>query len=144
VQITRSIRKHGKAAHKRTILAFASSYEELVEMERQYVNEEFLARPEVMNLTVGGHSDFSHVSAELRSAVCALNGAKNGPKNVVHTHTPAARENAKATMIERYGKLSTYDGSSHLGKKASPELRLKLSLAATTREANKRDGKYER
>lgn len=138
VQITRSIKKHGKGSHKRTIIAFASSHEELVQLEQLYVNEEFIKRPDVMNLTTGGHSDFSHVSDELRSAVCAANGAKNGPKNVAHTHTPSAREKAKATMLQRYGKLSTYDGAKHVGRKASPETIQKLSEAAIKREAQKK------
>lgn len=120
------------------IIAFAPSHEALVEMERQFVNEEFLARPEVMNLTVGGFSDFSHISSDLRRVVCAANGAINGPVNVIHTHTPAAREKARTTMMLRYGRMSTYDGRGHLGKKASPELRLKLSAAAKLREFNKR------
>lgn len=116
VLITRSIHKYGKSAHRRTIIGFAASYEALVEMEQQHVNAEFLTRPEVMNLATGGHSDFSHVTAAVRSAVCAVNGAKNGPKNVAHTHTPAARQKAMGTMQSKYGRASTYDGSARLGK----------------------------
>jgi hypothetical protein len=52
--LKKSIAKHGKENFIRTILSYASSYEELLSLERQIVTEEFVARRDTYNMEIGG------------------------------------------------------------------------------------------
>ena len=49
-----AIKKYGKDNFKRITLAKASSYDELVLLEREIVNEEFLKKPDTYNMELGG------------------------------------------------------------------------------------------
>jgi hypothetical protein len=53
-RIKNSVKKHGRDAHKKEILEFFESREDLVNREIQLVNEDLINDPMCMNLVVGG------------------------------------------------------------------------------------------
>lgn len=52
----RAIKKYGEEAFTKEWLEFAENAEDLNYLERMYVDEEWLARPDVYNLVLGGSS----------------------------------------------------------------------------------------
>lgn len=52
--IKRSVAKYGKENHRKEILELCDSREEMIEREKQIVNEDFVANPLTMNLCLGG------------------------------------------------------------------------------------------
>ena len=54
--IKRAIKKYGEQNFKREILEFCSSYEELLDREKHYVNEEWVCLKNTYNLKTGGQS----------------------------------------------------------------------------------------
>ena len=54
--IKRAIKKYGKQNFKREILEFCSSYDELIEKEKKYVDEEWVNLEDNYNLKTGGQS----------------------------------------------------------------------------------------
>ena len=62
--LKKSIKKYGKQNHIFEILKFFSSREELIEKEKEIVNEDFLKDPQCMNLRIGGGTSYEHVHAD--------------------------------------------------------------------------------
>lgn len=54
-----AIRKYGEEAFTKEWLEFAENAEDLNYLERMYVNEEWLARPDTYNLVLGGSGAYS-------------------------------------------------------------------------------------
>ena len=52
--IKRAVKKYGKESFTKEWLEFAENPEDLNYLERTYVNEEWLARPDVYNISLGG------------------------------------------------------------------------------------------
>jgi hypothetical protein len=52
--LKKSIEKHGRANFIRTIISYVDTYEDLITLERQIVNEEFVLRRDTYNLELGG------------------------------------------------------------------------------------------
>lgn len=52
--LNQAIRKYGKEKFERKILETCSTFEEMCEREKYYVNEEWISNKEVYNLRVGG------------------------------------------------------------------------------------------
>lgn len=52
--VVRAIKKYGKEAFTKEWLEFAENREDLNYLERMYVDEEWLARPDVYNIALGG------------------------------------------------------------------------------------------
>ena len=69
IWINHAIKKYGKEAFTKEWLEFAENAEDLNYLERMYVDEEWLARPDTYNLTLGGvsHREFSKSTKELIS-----------------------------------------------------------------------------
>lgn len=53
--IMRAVKKYGKDAFKKEWLEFAENAEDLAYLERMYLDEEWLARPDTYNLAFGGN-----------------------------------------------------------------------------------------
>lgn len=77
-----SLNKYGKENHKREILEFCPSREELLSREEEIVNLNEIAKEECMNLKVGGDSDSRYgtfMSDEHKKKISLANsGEKNG------------------------------------------------------------------
>jgi len=73
LNLTRSIKKHGKENHKREILEFCNSRNELKSRECEIVNLNEIAKIECMNMVVGGEGG-NFISNEQHK----LNGLKSG------------------------------------------------------------------
>jgi hypothetical protein len=97
--ITRSIKKHSLNKHKKEIISFCSSRQELINMERNIVTEELLLDPKCMNLCVGGK--WGILSEESRLKISAANRRRVG---IIHS-------------VERNQKIS----KAKTGKKFSDE-----------------------
>lgn len=57
-----AINKYGKEAFEKEWLEFAENAEELNYLERMYVNEEWLARPDTYNLILGGTGGWDYIN----------------------------------------------------------------------------------
>ena len=66
--LNHSIKKYGKENFKREIIKLCNSYQELIELEKEYVNEEFLADKNNYNLKTGG-GNFGILSKESRNKI---------------------------------------------------------------------------
>lgn len=53
--IRNAVKKYGKEAFSKEWLEFAENAEDLNYLERMYVDEEWLARPDTYNLAFGGN-----------------------------------------------------------------------------------------
>jgi len=65
--LRRSIDKHGVENFTREILFLFDNREEMYQKEKELVNEEFLERDDVYNLTIGGKGGFDHIDDTTRS-----------------------------------------------------------------------------
>lgn len=52
--LNRAIKKYGRENFQREIIHFCETSEELYQLEREIVNEEFIVRDDVYNVTLGG------------------------------------------------------------------------------------------
>lgn len=66
-----SINKYGVENHKREILEFLNSREELKKREKEIVNLNEIAKEECMNLIVGGEGGFISVEQQRQRSICA-------------------------------------------------------------------------
>lgn len=55
VSLSKAIQKYGKAAFERSILEFAETYDELLLLEKRYVDEDFIHRTDTYNQVTGGY-----------------------------------------------------------------------------------------
>lgn len=60
-KITLAIKKYGKDNFKKEIIQECSSYDALLKLERQIVNESFIKRKDTYNLTLGGYGGWFSV-----------------------------------------------------------------------------------
>lgn len=60
--LIRAIEKHGVENFKREILGQYETSEELFEAEKEFVNEEWVNRPDTYNLKIGGDGGWDHYS----------------------------------------------------------------------------------
>ena len=59
VYICNAVKKYGKEAFTKEWLEFAENAEDLNYLERMYVDEEWIARPDTYNLKLGGYGGFT-------------------------------------------------------------------------------------
>jgi hypothetical protein len=104
-RITRSIKKHGLDRHKKEILEFLASREELKKRERQLVNEEKLSDALCMNIALGGSGGF--ISPEYQFKRASAGGKISGPKTIKLLLTPER----KAKSLETRRRLNLFNTS---------------------------------
>lgn len=99
IYFLKAIKKHGKQNFKREILEFCSSYDELLEKEKLYVNEEWVKNNDNYNLKTGGQSNgllsetskekisntlkIKYANGELKPRFCAPYIATDEQKNKI-------------------------------------------------------------
>ncbi len=60
--LKRSIAKYGKENHLVSIIRFVNNKNELIELERELVNENIISEPLCMNLKIGGEGGFDYIN----------------------------------------------------------------------------------
>jgi group I intron endonuclease len=80
LKLKRAIRKYGKDNFKREILELFPSREEMYAAEKAIVTEEFIKRPDVYNMTVGGNMPPNHRKGKKNWN----SGLKTGPQTKEH------------------------------------------------------------
>ena len=111
--ILSSLKKHGKENHKFEILKFCDNRNDLIESEKQVVNDKLLKDKKCMNLQLGGISGFDFIKLK-RQADPAFD--KKWKK----------MQSEKLKKVHKAGKINynTFEGKSH-----SDETKLKMSKA---------------
>lgn len=66
--LNHAIKKYGRENFKRETIKFCNSYEELIELEKEYVNGEFIANQNNYNLKTGG-GNFGTLSKESKKKI---------------------------------------------------------------------------
>ena len=131
-KITRSIKKHGLEKHKKEILEFCASRDDLKSREKELVNEELLADPLCMNLTLGGHGGWSHLT-DAQLAKGRLKGAAAGGK-------VSGKINGAKNLLKAWEQGKVPVGKQFLGKKHSEETKQKMRKPKNVGEANSQFG----
>jgi len=117
----KALKKYGKEAFAKEWLEFAENAEDLNYLERMYVDEEWLARPDVYNLALGGSkpsltdSIRKKISATMRKH---LSTKENHPMYGKHL----SKEQKEKQRVSHLGQPSPMKG-----KHLSEETRRKLS-----------------
>lgn len=140
--IARALRKYGLDAFTLTVLAEASTYEELCEMERVAIQEYDTFNPHGYNLTLGGEGTLGRLQTdEAKAAISAKNKGK--------IHDQAFRDAVSARMKgvpkspEQRAKMGEWQRGEHnsqFGKKPAHHDKM-LAAVAAKREADPTWGK---
>lgn len=133
--IRAAISEFGKQNFKKDILHICKSFEEMDSLERQIVNEDFVARSDTYNNVVGGYrSGLDHkISRELnrrgRTAADSVILEKYGVANAGQTARARIRssEVAKQRMKNKDDPFLLAGRTSFLGKAHSSESKRKMS-----------------
>jgi hypothetical protein len=104
--LKRAVKKHGKENFKREILEYCSSFDELLEREKLYVNEEWVKDKSNYNMKTGGQSA-GILSKESRDKIAETLRQKyaNGElkfHGILYVATEAQNKQISETLKERY------------------------------------------
>ena len=123
-----AIRKYGENAFELSVLATASTLDELSVLETHHIEAQNTLTPNGYNLTTGGEKP--HYSAESRAKIVAAN-ANRVVANETRIKMSAAHAGRKHSF-ESKAKMS----AALKGRKISPEWKAKLSAAAKGRRVS--------
>lgn len=128
--ICAAIKKHGVENFRTEILEHFDNSEAMYAREAEVVNEDFLARPDVYNLSLGGHGGFGYLNRT------GLNTKRDMSKN----------RNGGLAVIAKYGRVigkkpdRSHCKPSFLGRKHSEETKAKMRLTDRSGEKNSQFG----
>lgn len=136
--LKQALEKYGIDNFKKTILETFSSQEEMLEREREVVNEEFLLREDVYNLKLGGEGGFDWInssdvpkmkgkkhSEETKKAISEKMSGRKNDHSWIKNRDDAQEESFKA-MCSKGGKALK-------GSSKSPEHKARISAAVRER-----------
>src|SRR5574343_83136 len=112
--LLRAVEKYGKENFNTEILLDCLSLQDLLKLEAEIVNEDFIRRNDTYNITTGGYSGFEHIN---KNGMNNSGGQNIGLKNRLKNDTNF--------RIEFCKKIS----ESHKGKKLSEEHKAKIKDA---------------
>lgn len=119
--VSRAIKKYGKENFKKVILFDFDTQEEMVVKEKEIVTEDFLKRPDVYNLNVGGDGGWYRANQVVDSDQRREAGKKgHDTQRILMRENPEfrARKHAQARYASQF---SPCQPPSFEGKKHSPE-----------------------
>ncbi|QYW02673.1 GIY-YIG endonuclease [Stenotrophomonas phage Marzo] len=125
-----AIKKHGIENFRTEILEHFDCAEEMYKREAEVVNDEFLARPDVYNLSVGGKGGFDYLNRT------GLNTKRDMTNN----------RNGGLAVIEKYGKIvgkkpdRSHVPPTFLGRKHTEETKAKMRLTDRAGSKNSQFG----
>lgn len=134
-----SIGKHGRENHRKEILEFCETRDDLKKREAEVVNEELLANPLCINLKYGGEGGWDHLSyrntspefAEWRQwrasliprDACSKGGKIAGKQNLVNAHLAGKIRHdtfrGRCHSEETLDKMRMSHKGKHVGEKNS-------------------------
>ena len=128
-----SIGKHGRENHRKEILEFCETRDDLKKREAEVVNEELLANPLCINLKYGGEGGFS--------TAASINGNKSPKRNKLEIQRKIDATNA-ATRKLRFGGNIGFHGfvPDWTGQKHSEETKQKMRKPKNQGSANSQFG----
>ena len=122
--IKKALKKYGEEAFAKEWLEFAENAEDLNYLERMYVDEEWLARPDTYNLVLGGSSHPQPMSIRKRIS------------NTLKGHSVSEESRSKMSAVSKGRKHSDETkakmSEAHKGRKLGPlseEAKQKLRAA---------------
>ena len=130
-RLRNSLKKHGRENHTRTILEFCKDETHLRERERAVVSDEFLKTKGCLNLKIGGEGGAT-VETLTKAANALWERYRSDPvfaKDFMERRSASRR--GKAMSAESIEKMR----QTKIGKRHTPETRLKMSLAHKARLA---------
>lgn len=154
--IAKAVKKYGKESFTKEWLEFAENAEDLNYLERMYVDEEWLARPDVYNIALGGSQISLTDSIRKKISVATrkrLSNKENHPmfgklgtftgrrhsestKQKISTTNKGKnlRNQHTAEWKEEMSKKNAGSGNPFYGRTHTLEARQKMSLAAKNRD----------
>lgn len=126
LRLTRSIRKYGKENHKREILDFFNSREELIEAEKKTITEADLCNENCMNLMSGGTGGFT-VKQQRLNALKSNEVQKQLHQNQEWLTTKKQSISIKVLKAYEEGRKTKEYFHDWTGKKHTKETKEKLS-----------------
>lgn len=142
VLIKRALAVHGAKNFAKTIIKECTSERAALMLEKQIVDDAFVARADTYNLTTGGDGSWSHIEHESRKDEYQLR-AKH--MNDIHWNTPGAKERHSARVAERNkrlhkeGKLRAPDWT---GRKHKESTKRKIGKAAAEHQQGVKNSNY--
>lgn len=135
-----SLAKHGKESHKKEILEFCETRDQLKKREAELVNEELLADPLNINLKYGGEGGWDHArvwTADRRKTRSELLKTLWENHEYREKQKPHQRNNMK--KLHQLG-LMRYD--TFLGKTMSEEHKLKIGMANSASQSGEKNSQF--
>lgn len=140
-RIKNSVKKHGKDAHRKDILEFFESREELVNREIELVDEQLINDPMCMNIKLGGEG------------WCCLGiqiGGDKWKKMNEYWSTPEGKKHLSEKMKEKWkdaiyrGLISskTKGNKSFSGRKHSKESKIKIGISNSENHKGEKNSQF--
>ena len=135
IRITRAIEKYGVDNFEKTILFECSSEDEMNKLEAEIVNEDFIARDDVYNISLGGSGGWDYVNKNHRNiGFIYVNTHKlnNKGKRISNELREKMIRGLRLSMLNNPEKFNkSKDRNPMYGKKHSEETRKLLSKIHT-------------
>lgn len=126
VYICNAVKKYGKEAFSKEWLEFAENAEDLNYLERMYVDEEWIARPDTYNLAFGGDGGWDYVNT---NGLTKHNGMLN------KHHSAKTKEkmslSKKGSKNPMFGVESPFKGKHH---SEDTKKKFKVSISAYAKD----------
>lgn len=139
--------KYGIENFTREYLQVFDNAEDMFKMESELVNEEFIARNDTYNLTLGGNGGWDHINSDEefrksknRRAYTAMKNTmliKYGVENPSQIPENRKRISERMKYAHSQNKSLGWTGLEFLGKKHSEETKAKMSEKAKLRTSDK-------
>ena len=150
IAIKTAIKKYGIENFTKTILEYFVSDTEMYAREKEFVNEDFIKRKDVYNLTIGGEGGFNHINSSKTPEYYKLRSDNGKKTNSVHNNL--AKFNSSLTFEERSVKAKKaaqtqiatkgYFDNGWAGKKHSAEAIAKSSATMKGRHTGKGNSQF--
>lgn len=154
--VVKAVKKYGKEAFTKEWLEFAENAEDLNYLERMYVDEEWLARPDVYNIALGGSQISMTESIRKKISVSTKKRFSNKENHPMYGkpgtftgkhHSESTKQKISASnkgknlgnqhtaeWKEEMSKKNAGSGNPFYGRTHTLETRQKMSLAAKNRD----------
>jgi hypothetical protein len=143
-RIKNSVRKHGKDVHRKEILEFFESREDLINGEIQLVNEELLNDSMCMNLNLGGEGDIRWTSESRRNGALAANEINWKNPEFIEKMKSVGRKTFKKLWLDPIcrEKLIESSGNAFRGKHHTDESKEKIGKANSIKQKGSSNSQY--
>jgi len=136
-----SINYHGKENHTREILEFCENRNDLIEREKEIVNEKLISEELCMNLKPGGSGGFCN--EEHRKKFIENNTVVSSHKRIkwLYQNDPIWLKNQSKKIKDALNEVN-FNYKTFLGKKHSEETKRKISEKNKIKQKGKKNSQY--